>query len=184
MESPDPITAADVYGWLLKNVKGKGYVTSAFRLSQKMKIDRQDAEKALKVLAEKEFMRVSWVFYDEDDESYELSEDEITHFLETGEYYHPNTLAPVANAKQYVVQHFIATDRISDNLYSNPKPKPEKSDWYNDNMFVIRTDDIGKLKTFLENFGLSFQQEQHGKGPVHFSCVVQDKVLEIYPVKR
>ena len=56
--------------------------------------------------------------------------------------------------------------------------------WYDDNTFIIRTDNIDRLKTFLETFGLDFKQEQHGKGPIHFSCVSDDKVLEIYPVKR
>lgn len=56
--------------------------------------------------------------------------------------------------------------------------------WYDENTFVLRTDDIEAMKRFLENFGLTFVEEQHGDGPVHYSCETGEKVFEIYPRKR
>lgn len=53
--------------------------------------------------------------------------------------------------------------------------------FYNDNVYVIRADNIDRLKEFLEHFGLSFVEEKHGSGPVHYSCEVENRVLEIYP---
>ena len=56
--------------------------------------------------------------------------------------------------------------------------------WHSDQVFVIYDSDIEKLKIFLESFGIVFQQEQHGSGPVHYASQVGDKVLEIYPKKE
>jgi len=55
--------------------------------------------------------------------------------------------------------------------------------WHSDNVYVIKTQDPLKLKTFLEAFGLTFQKEKHQIGPEHYACQVGDKVLEIYPKK-
>jgi len=55
--------------------------------------------------------------------------------------------------------------------------------WYDENTFVIRTDDVEVVREFLENFGLSFVSEKHGDGPVHYSCETDGKVIEIYPRK-
>lgn len=55
--------------------------------------------------------------------------------------------------------------------------------WWKDNVLVLNTDkdNMEKVKTFLESFGLEFALEKHGKGPEHYSCEVDGKVLEIYP---
>ena len=46
---------------------------------------------------------------------------------------------------------------------------------------VLYSPDIEKLRQFYEKIGLQFKQEQHGKGPVHYSTQVEGIVLEIYP---
>ena len=69
---------------------------------------------------------------------------------------------------------------------SSTSSKTKKSSdmpWYDENTFVLRVTDIEQMKTFLECFGLSFVHEQHGDGPMHYSCVAEDKVFEIYPRK-
>ena len=48
---------------------------------------------------------------------------------------------------------------------------------------LIRTHDIEAAKTFFEAFGLTFVQEQHGSGPVHYACEVGGAVFEIYPAR-
>lgn len=48
-------------------------------------------------------------------------------------------------------------------------------------LLVVKSSDPNRLKNLYEIFGLSFQQEQHGKGPIHFSCQLGDTILEIYP---
>ena len=57
--------------------------------------------------------------------------------------------------------------------------------WHDENTYVIRSDDIEKLKTFLDSFldpfRASFVKEKHGDGPEHYACDVDGKVLEIYP---
>jgi hypothetical protein len=52
------------------------------------------------------------------------------------------------------------------------------------NVLVIRTDQMEETKKHLEHFGLVFVEEQHGKGPKHFACEHEGKVLEIYPVGK
>lgn len=51
------------------------------------------------------------------------------------------------------------------------------------NLIVIRAADIDKSRTFYETLGLEFVQEQHGTGPVHYSCQMGMLVIEIYPGK-
>jgi predicted enzyme related to lactoylglutathione lyase len=42
-----------------------------------------------------------------------------------------------------------------------------------------------RLKSFYELFDVAFQQEQHGKGPIHLSTMLpHGVVLEIYPLKN
>lgn len=49
-------------------------------------------------------------------------------------------------------------------------------------LIVIKSADIENLKDFYEEIGLVFQAEQHGKGPVHYSSVLNGIVFEIYPL--
>ena len=49
-------------------------------------------------------------------------------------------------------------------------------------LIVLRCRDIAVTRRFYEALGLVFQQEQHGKGPVHYSTVLTGgMVLELYP---
>ncbi|WP_372365337.1 VOC family protein [Candidatus Uabimicrobium sp. HlEnr_7] len=52
------------------------------------------------------------------------------------------------------------------------------------NLIVIKTPDIKKTKAFYELLGLSFEQEKHGSGPIHFSCAIQQCIFEIYPTNK
>lgn len=49
-------------------------------------------------------------------------------------------------------------------------------------LLVIKTHHIERLKQFYESIGLSFQEEKHGNGPVHFTAFIQNIVFEIYPL--
>ena len=49
------------------------------------------------------------------------------------------------------------------------------------NLVVIYSHNLTKSIGFYEKLGLTFEQEQHGKGPVHYSCNLGSVVLEIYP---
>lgn len=46
---------------------------------------------------------------------------------------------------------------------------------------VLYSSDLEKLKSFYEDLGLQFKQEQHGGGSVHYSCSLDNVVLELYP---
>lgn len=49
-------------------------------------------------------------------------------------------------------------------------------------LLVLKTPRMEELKEFYSSLGTSFQREQHGKGPLHYSAVLGgDLVLEIYP---
>lgn len=48
-------------------------------------------------------------------------------------------------------------------------------------LLVIKSQDVVGLKDFYEALGLYFVEEQHGRGPVHWSCELGPMVLEIYP---
>ena len=51
-------------------------------------------------------------------------------------------------------------------------------------LIVIQCSDIEASKDFYATFGLSFVEEQHGKGPRHYSCVISSVVFELYPKKN
>ena len=48
-------------------------------------------------------------------------------------------------------------------------------------LVVIFTHDVATSKSFYEQLGLRFQEEQHGTGPRHFAATLASTVLEIYP---
>jgi lactoylglutathione lyase len=48
-------------------------------------------------------------------------------------------------------------------------------------LVVIRTANTEASLSFYGALGLEFAQEQHGTGPVHYSCDLGGVVLEIYP---
>ena len=49
-------------------------------------------------------------------------------------------------------------------------------------LIVLRAKDIEKSLVFYQALGLEFIQEQHGKGPVHYSSIVGETVIELYSV--
>ena len=49
---------------------------------------------------------------------------------------------------------------------------------------TIFVHDLGAHKKFYKALGLSFVEEQHGKGPVHYSATVNhNMIFEIYPAR-
>lgn len=48
-------------------------------------------------------------------------------------------------------------------------------------LVVIYACDIATSKSFYDQLGLRFQEEQHGTGPRHFAATLSSTVLEIYP---
>lgn len=57
----------------------------------------------------------------------------------------------------------------------NAPPSPTLS------LLVLHSGDVEAAKDFYSLLGLSFVEEQHGKGPVHYSAAAGPLVLEIYP---
>jgi predicted enzyme related to lactoylglutathione lyase len=51
------------------------------------------------------------------------------------------------------------------------------------NLIVVRSANLEASLTFYGALGLSFVQEQHGTGPIHYSCELGGTVIEIYPGK-
>ena len=51
------------------------------------------------------------------------------------------------------------------------------------NLIVLRSASLDLALRFYGALGLEFTQEQHGKGPVHHSCLLGGMVLELYPGK-
>ena len=52
------------------------------------------------------------------------------------------------------------------------------------NLLVLRCKEIEVTKRFYKKLGVEFIKEQHGKGPVHYSCDVGGVLLELYPLKK
>jgi lactoylglutathione lyase len=48
-------------------------------------------------------------------------------------------------------------------------------------LLVIRATDVPASLAFYQTLGLEFVQEQHGAGPVRYSCNLNGTVIEIYP---
>ncbi len=48
-------------------------------------------------------------------------------------------------------------------------------------LVVIYARDIAASRSFYDQLGLRFQEEQHGTGPRHFAATLASTVLEIYP---
>ena len=51
------------------------------------------------------------------------------------------------------------------------------------NLLVIRSNAPARTVSFYEMLGLRFQEEQHGKGPIHWAAEFNGLVLEIYPAQ-
>ena len=50
-------------------------------------------------------------------------------------------------------------------------------------LIVIRSLKPNRTVEFYEMFGIGFQEEQHGNGPVHCAATLNGFVLEVYPAK-
>ncbi|MDB5348343.1 MAG: hypothetical protein JWP89_6720 [Schlesneria sp.] len=48
-------------------------------------------------------------------------------------------------------------------------------------LVVIRVSDITRSAEAYSILGITFQQEQHGNGPVHYSSSVGETIFELYP---
>ncbi len=46
---------------------------------------------------------------------------------------------------------------------------------------VLRCADIERARMFYEALGLTLQSERHGSGPRHYSTVIGQTVVELYP---
>ena len=51
------------------------------------------------------------------------------------------------------------------------------------NLLVIRSLEPKRTVAFYELLGIAFQEEQHGKGPIHWAAELEGVVLEVYPAK-
>ncbi len=51
-------------------------------------------------------------------------------------------------------------------------------------LIVIRTNEPEKLANFYSLLGLVFEYHQHGNSPFHYSAIIGETVLEIYPLAK
>jgi len=49
-------------------------------------------------------------------------------------------------------------------------------------LIVLRTRRLIELKSFYEQLGMSFVEERHGEGPLHYSTMLGEIVMELYPL--
>lgn len=49
------------------------------------------------------------------------------------------------------------------------------------NLLVLRTQNIDLSRAFYETLGLCFVRKQHGSGPEHYSAIMGEMVIELYP---
>lgn len=50
-------------------------------------------------------------------------------------------------------------------------------------LIVLRSDDMEGSLAFYSALGLAFVEEQHGSGPIHYSCELGGLILELYPLR-
>jgi len=48
-------------------------------------------------------------------------------------------------------------------------------------LLVLKTSRLDPTLAFYRSLGFVFKQEQHGTGAIHYSCMMNELVLEIYP---
>lgn len=49
-------------------------------------------------------------------------------------------------------------------------------------LLVLKTHQMEAVRRFYAALGVEFQQEKHDQGPIHFSGLLGNTVLEIYPL--
>ncbi|MBS4201367.1 VOC family protein [Bacillus sp. FJAT-49732] len=52
------------------------------------------------------------------------------------------------------------------------------------NLVVIKSKNLEESVAFYKELGLQFQKEQHGNGPEHYACELDNLVFEIYPATQ
>jgi lactoylglutathione lyase len=50
-------------------------------------------------------------------------------------------------------------------------------------LIVLRVRDLAQARAFYRLLGLSFVDEQHGSGPLHYSATIDGLTLELYPAR-
>lgn len=51
------------------------------------------------------------------------------------------------------------------------------------NLLVLRSAQLEQTLRFYEIIGLTFVEEQHGAGPLHYACEMGTQVIELYPAE-
>lgn len=51
-------------------------------------------------------------------------------------------------------------------------------------LIVLKTKQVQVVRDFYARLGFVFVEEQHGRGPIHFSAPLGDGILEIYPLPK
>lgn len=51
-------------------------------------------------------------------------------------------------------------------------------------LLVVRTTDMERLTDFYSLLGLTFEYHKHGKSPYHYSAIIGNTTLEIYPLTK
>jgi lactoylglutathione lyase len=49
-------------------------------------------------------------------------------------------------------------------------------------LLVLKSPDLEALRSFYIALGLTFEAEQHGKGPLHYSAQLGATLVELYPL--
>src|SRR5262249_36493596 len=67
----------------------------------------------------------------------------------------------------------------ADHWEGKPEPDPATPSL---TLLVLKTPDVDALRAFYQAFGLTFIQEQHGNGPVHYAARIGEAVMDVYPL--
>jgi lactoylglutathione lyase len=51
-------------------------------------------------------------------------------------------------------------------------------------LLVLKTKQMERLVAFYRTLGITFTEERHGKGPIHFAAKIGDLVFELYPASE
>lgn len=76
---------------------------------------------------------------------------------------------------------FEAAARQLRSIVLSDPPEPSTSSL---SLIVLRSRDIDAARSFYTRLGLSFVEEKHGKGPLHFAAMAGSVVIELYPCRH
>lgn len=51
-------------------------------------------------------------------------------------------------------------------------------------LLVVRVSDLERSRRWYEVLGLTFREEKHGEGPLHYAATEDDFVIELYPASQ